>query len=373
MMMSCRRARALLVENVRGSVPESALLQLDLHLVDCAACQKERARMSTVAALRDWTPVGLGAAARARIVATLASERVDAGARRAERRPRPWSFAVALTASAAMAALVIVLAVHRHHSPAPTVATYDWTTPGTARLLDAELRYAAGTHVVVDAASRTIELSRGELDVTERGAPVRVKMPRIIVVVSGRALFAGEQIRVWSGETVVFDNTMHELATLGPGQTWPTPPAPPPAASVPTPAVAPSVPKPTASTEDVAALLERARTALADGDTASARRWARRAFAAAASPRHRAEAELFLAESYLVDRQPDRAITVYRQVALAFPQTAEGEAAVFAAGQVLYERGRVDEARAALRAYVARYPDGRFAREATDRLSALAE
>jgi TolA-binding protein len=376
MMLSCRRARALLVENVRGSVPQSALVQLDLHLADCAACRRERARVSTLSTLRQWAPVGLGAPARARIVAKLASVRV-AGEARGERRRRAWPWALALTSAATAAALVIAVAAHRRHLGAPTVAAYDWTTPGSVRLLDAELRYGAGTRVEVDAGSRTIALSHGELDVTEHGAPVRVRLVRAVVVVSGHATFAGEQIRVWSGETVVFDSDMHEVATLGAGQRWPTAPAAPPAPappSAPAPAAAAAVPQPhAASADDTQRALDRARTALADGDTASARRWARRAFDDAAAPRHRAEAELFLAESYLVDQRPDRAITLYREVALTFPHTAEGEAAAFAAGQVLYERGRVDEARATLRAYVARYPDGRFAREATDRLSALAE
>jgi tetratricopeptide repeat protein len=377
-MISCRRARSLLDENLRGSVAETALLQLDQHLVDCASCQAERARVSTLAALRDWDPPGLGATARARISAQLVASRQsnESAATPRAGRSRVWLFAGVGVAAAAAA--LIALTARRHLVVAPASA------PSLVRFLDAELRYGAGTRVKLEPAARTIALDGGELEITSRAAaPIRVVTPRFVVVVSyGRARFAGEQIRVYSGEIVVFSLDARKLATVAAGETWrlpattppppvtiaPAPIAPPPAA----PTVAP--PKlPAPSANRVAAALDRARSALAAGDTTAARRWAHQAFSAASAARDRAEAELFLAESYLVEHEPDRAITVYRQVAESFPRLPEGEAAAFAAAQVLYERGRVAEARAALRSYVAQYPDGRFAREATDRLSALAE
>jgi TolA-binding protein len=404
-MISCRRTRALLVENVRGAVPEGALLQLDQHLVECAACQEERARMSTLASLRDWTPPGLGAAARARIVATLAtrppasasasaSRAAHAAARAPRTRRRAW--ALGLAGAQAAAALVVVAA---RPLRTPSVARHAWSAPGTVRFLDAELGYAAGTRVALEPGARTIRLDEGALEVRDRGAPIRVVTHARIVLVSGQARFAGEQIRVYSGEVVVFDSAMHRLATVGAGESWPpatatpataapataTPATAAPATATPAPRTLPTPASPAATpppstkrhtANDVEAAsddLDRARAALAAGDAAAARRFAHRAWDAATGAQHRAEAELFLAESYLVDHQPDRAITVYRQIAVSFPRTPEGEAAAFAAAQMLYERGRIDEARAALRDYVARYPDGRFAREATDRLSALAE
>lgn len=372
MRLSCRRARALLVDNVRGAVPETALLQLDLHLVDCSACRTERARVSTLAALRDWSPAGLGAAARARIVANLAAAPMARAVVSAPPRRAPRRLAFAGLATAALAAMLILVARHPR--------------PATTRFADAELRYGRGARVALRPETRTVALDRGELEVRAHGAPVRVATRHLVVTVSGRALFAGEQIRVSSGAIVVFDEGMHELATLGPGDAWPrsavpslpapaSPPPPPVAAPSPAPAAtkAPSAPARAASADDVGALLDHARAALAAGDAAAARRFAHRAFDAAATARRRAEAELFLAESYLVDHDADRAVTVYRQVALSFPRSAEGESAAFAAAEVLYERHRVAEAREALQAYVARYPDGRFAREATDRLAALSE
>ena len=387
-MIPRRRARALLLENVRGPVPDTALLQLDQHLIGCTACQKERARVSTLASLRDWAPSGLGAAARARIVDALASHRADRAAPAAARRS--GRVAWMLAAGAAAAALVVFVARHGERSaggPAPRAMA----RAGTLHLPDAELRYAVGARIALESAARTVTLDAGELDVSDGGAPVRVVTPHHVVVVSGRAMFAGERIRVYSGAIIVFDHQMRQLAALGPGDRWPAPapttspalttapapttsPAPSPRAAATPPAPVSTVAAPSrAPAVDLEAALDCARAALAAGDAGLARRWAHRAFDAATTPRRRAEAELFLAECYLVEHEVDRAITVYRQVALSFPRSAEGEAAAFAAAQMLYERGRLSEARAALRGYLATYPDGRFAREATDRLSALGQ
>src|SRR5581483_9250940 len=121
----------------------------------------------------------------------------------------------------------------------------------------------------------------------------------------------------------------------------------------------------------VAAALDRARSALADGDAPRARHWLDEALAARPQTRDRAEAELFWAESYLVEQEPDRALAAFRRVADTYARLPEGESAAFAAAQVLFERGHKSEAAEALRAYLERYPNGRFAREARDRIAEL--
>lgn len=118
-------------------------------------------------------------------------------------------------------------------------------------------------------------------------------------------------------------------------------------------------------------MLERVRSSLADGDAPGARKIIDKLLAGTPSAQDQAKAELFLAESYLIEQQLDKALAGYRQVADAFPRFAEGEAAAFAAAQMLYERGSRSEAKEALRTYVARYPGGRFGREARDRLDEL--
>src|SRR5438552_191736 len=87
-MISCRRARELLVENLRQNVAEVSLLQLDQHLADCAECRVERARWQTVGSLREWQPPALNPSARERILKKLVEARPQrAEARRAPLRP----------------------------------------------------------------------------------------------------------------------------------------------------------------------------------------------------------------------------------------------------------------------------------------------
>src|SRR6478609_8764434 len=102
-MMSCGRARALLLQHLRATVGEAALLQLDLHLQSCEACRLERARISTLSALRDWEPPALGTAARARIAQQLVARRGERTEPhlRARRLPRvAWALGFAAAAAA---------------------------------------------------------------------------------------------------------------------------------------------------------------------------------------------------------------------------------------------------------------------------------
>jgi outer membrane protein assembly factor BamD (BamD/ComL family) len=54
-----------------------------------------------------------------------------------------------------------------------------------------------------------------------------------------------------------------------------------------------------------------------------------------------------------------------------FPATHQSESAAFAIAELESEHGRSAEARAALQGYLARYPRGRFVREAALRLDQL--
>jgi TolA-binding protein len=346
-MISCRRARALLVENVREAAGEVMLLQLDQHLAGCADCRRERARWETIGSLREWQPPTLSNAARDRVARAL---------RQAQPKPR------AVTRSFLGPSLVLAGAA------LALTAYIVWPKPERNF---ADVSYRPGAIASLEPATRTIRIDKGEVEVT--GRELSVRTPTYLVhLTQAHAVFGADAIRVVSGEVFVFTLDGKQLATLSAGQGWPpkTPapvaaPAPiaPVAAPAPIAPVAAPAPKMSATTA-----LDRARSALADGDAVAARRFIQKALAASPSTHDRAEAELFTAESYLVEKDAARAVAQYRRVAQSFPRLPEGETAAFAAAQVLSESGPRDDSREAFGDYLRRYPDGRFAREARDRL-----
>jgi hypothetical protein len=187
-------------------------------------------------------------------------------------------------------------------------------------------------------------------------------------------VFAADQVRVVSGEVHIYSLDDRLLATVAAGQGWPpgaSPVVAPPVASSALVVAAPPVAAAPRSRVSAGAALAHARAALADGDAPLARRWLERALAAGPSAHDRAEAALFEAESYLVEHQPARAVAAYRRAAHGWGRTPEGEAAAFAAAQVLSEMGAA-EAHQALVEYLALYPGGRFAGEARALLAAPA-
>jgi hypothetical protein len=116
--------------------------------------------------------------------------------------------------------------------------------------------------------------------------------------------------------------------------------------------------------------LVEARHSLSRGDAITARRLV--------SPLFRqgrelaVEARIVFAESFLVEGRYADAVDAYRIVARDFPSSDQAETSMFAIAQLESEHGRRNDAHAALRDYVSRYPRGRFAREAGDRLNRLA-
>jgi tetratricopeptide (TPR) repeat protein len=122
---------------------------------------------------------------------------------------------------------------------------------------------------------------------------------------------------------------------------------------------------------NVSDLLSRGRAALAAGDAGLARTLIERALAAGPGEAEAPALELLQADALLVARRPDDAIGAYRRVARRRARAPEGETAAFAVGQLLFERGAEAEAGAALYDYLARYPHGRFVREARERLTQL--
>jgi len=119
----------------------------------------------------------------------------------------------------------------------------------------------------------------------------------------------------------------------------------------------------------VTARLDQARHALATGDAGLARRLVSPLFRQ--SHGTAVEARVLFAESFLVEGRYADAIDAYRLVARDFPRTDQAETSLFTVAQLQCEHGPGPEARGALRSYLTRYPHGRYAREAGDRLSRL--
>jgi TolA-binding protein len=119
---------------------------------------------------------------------------------------------------------------------------------------------------------------------------------------------------------------------------------------------------------DHGAELARARALLARGDTAAAARTARGVLADAPARALAAEAGTVLAECALVAGRSDEAIELYLAVAREHGELPAGENAAFAAARAATRAGRTARADELLRAYVARYPAGRFRDEALRRL-----
>jgi hypothetical protein len=322
-----------------------------------------------VSALQDWQPPSLSGAARERILQQLVAARPKPAEPR--RTVPQLSLLLAAGALACAAALAVMLRGGHAPLPPPSLPTLSevsqhqqFSGTGTVPFGDAQLGYRAGTVLDLSPEARSVALDAGELDVEARTA-LRVTTTRFIVrLTQAHAVFAADSVRVTSGEVFVYSLDQQLLAQLGAGQSWPRPAVAPVVVAAPEPVAPPKV--------SAAAALDRARSALAGGDAPTARRWIQRALAGEPSQHDRAEAELFAAESYLVEARPARAVEQYRLVAGAYGQLPEGEAAAFAAAQVLSESGSAAQSHEAFRAYLDRYPEGRFAREARDRLSATA-
>src|SRR6185369_12867785 len=108
--------------------------------------------------------------------------------------------------------------------------------------------------------------------------------------------------------------------------------------------------------------LARGRRVLSRGDAVGARRLVLPLFRQ--SRDLAVEARVLFAESFLVEGRYADAVDAYRIVARDFPRAEQAETSLFAIAQLQSEHGRANDARAALRTYIGRYPRGRFVHEA---------
>jgi ferric-dicitrate binding protein FerR (iron transport regulator) len=398
MALGCVHMRSLMVTALAGRASEAERLALESHLADCAACRDEHDALAGVRRLRHWEPAPLSDGARERVRrAALAA--LDQPAR-PERSRRPLLVA-GLTSLAAAAALLIVIL----RPPPSRIVDGDVAIVGVAGkkippraelhaagaghvILDGpKVALAAGTDLGWDLASRTVALAHGTLDVDvdpHRHQRFRVKTPRFFVEVLGtRFTVTGEGVRTERGKVRVsqLDGTPIRIVAAGEAWSLPTPPVPsaPPPPPAPIRVAAPQAPiavdvgpgsAPAAAGEAGRRRLAEARQALSSGDGEAAR--------ALLQPLLRkhglvaVEARTLVAESYLVQRRYDEAIDNYRAILALAPRAPQAESALYAVAQLQLESGQREAAARTLTRYLARYPHGRFAHEARERLELIA-
>jgi hypothetical protein len=398
-MTSCRSTQRQLLDVVRRTASDAVRLEVESHLEDCPACQVERARLGLLGVLKDQPPARLGEAAEHRILSRLAAGRAPhLTGRGAVARWEPRGLRLTFAAAAvSIAALILALRLDAFHgAPSGPVEgeRIQATRPGTISFGGAKIVYEAGTALTAHPVERHLSLSRGEIDVdVTEGLPgrFRVTTPGFIVEVLGtRFVVTPTSVHTLRGHVRILDLRERELVVLHAGESW-NPPravrttagagddaaagvAPPTAV----PAVAlPAVPAPgrmravVPRQPSLSELLSRTRAALADGDSGKARAVIEHARDRSLSEADAATFELLEADAWLVGGSPEEAISAYRRLFRRRPGAPEGEMAAFAVGQLLTERGARVEAASALNDYLAHYPQGRFLREARERLAQL--
>jgi hypothetical protein len=419
-MISCRQARRIMVDRVREQSGEADRLLLEDHLATCQTCREERGRWALLEKLRDGPTPSLTSDARVRVLARLLRSPVSPTAPAPRMRPVRPALTLAVAVATAVMAFVWGPRVWKAVGRAPQVqvsqarppagsqptpnlaetpALFHADTAGATNLPGVHIGYAAGTTLRTSGNQREVHLFEGEIDVdVTPGGPgdFRVVAPRFVVVVLGtRFVVRTDSVRTLRGRVRVESPSGEILAVLGVGDVWTLPPpalgasvperasALPPATAAkhrpPRPASKqlPSIPKPEPNGAPTQigtcdGLLREARSLLVGGDTARARDRIAAALAGKPTQRERARAELLSADALLVERQRAQAMEAYRKVDERFADLPEGDSAGFIAAQLAGERGTRNEARTAFEGYLARHPTGRFAREARDKLAALA-
>ncbi|HEX2657897.1 MAG TPA: FecR domain-containing protein [Polyangia bacterium] len=410
MALGCREAGRISLATLGGHADEAERLELEAHLTGCARCDQDHAALGLMRSLRAVPTATMSAAARESVRRAVAAHRVRAVA---PQRRLVWPFAAATVGACAVVALALVTWRSQPYrivqgdvtvsSSAVAGAGHErgWSfhsmKGGTIRVGEATTELAQRTDVAWTPAERTLTLANGVVTVDvehQEGRRFRVRTPRFIVEVMGtRFTVELSGVRTQRGLVRILRPDGTQIARVEAGQSWSdqpvaerpslttpltTPPlavAPvgPPNGKVAAPpgaiaarALATGMPVTRASTAN---RLAEARHLLSRGDAAAARRLAATLF------RQRGElaveARVLFAESFLVEGRYADAVDAYRVVARDFPRSEQAETSLFTVAQLEGEHGRPADSRAALRAYVSRYPHGRFAREAGTRLSRL--
>ena len=395
MAMSCGQAGRLSLASAGGHASEAERLELEAHLAACARCSADHAIVaSTARTLRASEVPTLSPAARQRVWRAALSRRAHAPA-----APRALGWPLAMGTAVAMAAAVAIWIGVRAPSQYAIVAGDVTASPqrpagggttlrsgsakgGVVKLADAKGTLSPATEIFWRHEPRVVELRQGALtvDLDHRpGQHFEVRTPRFTVEVVGTKFTVDMRgVRTERGKVRLLKPDGAEIGFLTAGLAWTAPddatgaqaaapPAPPTEEPAP-PSEPPAVVAASAAPgEDAGVRLGRARRALARGNAREARHLVEPLFPLARDVA--AEARVIHAESYLSERRYDDAIIRYSVVVRLFPGTPQAESAMFAIAQLESEHGQPSVARATLQEYLARYPHGRFAKEATARLA----
>ncbi len=403
-------AAARLVDKRAAGLSAAERVRLESHLHSCATCGDDADALAALASLTDDLPT-LSTFAHNRAINTALREPRQA---RPRTRPRRWLVPVVASASAAIAATLLMFAftsadtnersitdvgrpplarpadhlvggaIEIAGQPAlpgaaiPAQAVITATDSSELVIAHARIALDAGTAVLWRNQDDTLELRDGVVQVSvdpAAGQRFRVATTAFTVEVVGTEFtVARDRVEVRAGRVLVWSPSHDLLAELGAGDEWkPSQVASPPTRTRPRVAAARSPTPPTAAARarDHAAILIRARRALAGGDVAAAK--AAISTVLADSPRRgeQAEAHTLRAECALVSGDPELAARGYLTVAKRYADLAAGDNALFAAARLAANAGRNSDADKLLRRYLERYPAGRFTREAKRRLDAI--
>jgi ferric-dicitrate binding protein FerR (iron transport regulator) len=399
MALTCRAASRISLDSLGGHAAEAQRLELEAHLAVCERCRDEHAwSLGLVRGLANIVPESLPTSAEHDVRRALAAWKPS---RRTQARPSPWRARVlsGLVVAAAATACFVALRDRTYQITDGDVVAH-WVrgsdgvrnvdlrseSGGRVRVAGATVDLGPATEVVWHKESRVADLRRGRVtvDVEHRdGQYLAVRTPRFTVEVIGtRFTVDPTGVRTERGAVRVIRPDGSLAARVAAGGTWSldAPPAPgalegtapatsraAPVASPGPSAVSEPARRPAGTSPGLG--LTSARRALARGDTQTARRMAEALFHQGRGVA--VEARIIFAESFLAEGRYLDAVAGYRIVAREFPSTPQAEISQFAIAQLEAEHGSRAQARAAFQAYLASHPHGRFAKEATSRLSRL--